>query len=49
MDMRAEEELKPKDNFHYVVLAGIVGDHPPQDRSDELRSSFTNLRNLGSV
>jgi ribosome biogenesis SPOUT family RNA methylase Rps3 len=49
MDMRGKEELKPKDHFHYVVLAGIVGDHPPQDRAAELRCSFPHLRNLGSV
>ena len=46
MDMRGEQELKPEDaqRFDFLIFGGILGDHPPQDRSKELRSNFANVR-----
>lgn len=51
MDMRGEKQLAPEDSkqFEFLIFGGILGDHPPQDRSKDLRSHFANVRQLGSV
>ena len=49
MDMRAETELRTDDaaEFDFVVLGGILGEHPPKDRAADLRESFMKTRGLG--
>jgi len=37
MDMRAEKALSKEDPFKFVMLGGILGDHPPKDRAHDLR------------
>ena len=39
LDLRGEKELGPEDSpvFDYVVFGGILGDHPPRDRTGCLR------------
>ncbi|PIN79587.1 hypothetical protein COV16_03445 [Candidatus Woesearchaeota archaeon CG10_big_fil_rev_8_21_14_0_10_34_8] len=50
LDPKAEKTLNPKDNFDYLIFGGILGDDPPQGRTEK---AFTGLkcekRNLGSV
>lgn len=42
LDPRATEELEPADAaaFDYFVFGGILGDHPPRDRTGELRAKY---------
>ncbi|CCD26279.1 protein-arginine N-methyltransferase SFM1 NDAI_0H01050 [Naumovozyma dairenensis CBS 421] len=52
LDPRAEIDLKPSDvnEFDYFVFGGILGDHPPRDRTSELKTAYPNLligRRLG--
>jgi len=49
--MRAEEELKPEDaeKFDLVLFGGILGDHPPRDRTETLRKEGYTLRHLGKL
>ncbi|EJS41740.1 YOR021C [Saccharomyces arboricola H-6] len=52
LDPRAEIDLQPEDaaNFDYFVFGGILGDHPPRDRTKELKTTYPNLlisRRLG--
>lgn len=51
MDMRGEETLQSsdKDNFEAFVFGGILGDHPPRDRTKELRDTVGIKRNLDKV
>lgn len=48
LDLRAEHTLAPKDNgeFEMFVFGGILGDHPPRDRTFALRKDFLRTRNL---
>ncbi len=50
LDPRARKELGPddKDKFDYLVFGGILGDHPPQQRTAEwLAGRKVETRNLG--
>lgn len=49
LDMRAEVQLTPNDinNFDCFIFGGILGDHPPRDRTSALRAKGFALRNLG--
>lgn len=51
LDMRAETPLTPADAslFDVVIFGGILGDHPPRDRTSALRKQGYSLRNLGSL
>ncbi len=51
MDMRGENDLHPDDSekFEFLIFGGILGDHPPQDRSKNLRENFANVRKLGTI
>lgn len=45
LDPRAKSDLKPEDGdqFEYFVFGGILGDHPPRDRTSELMQSYPDL------
>ncbi|SCV03473.1 LAME_0H10704g1_1 [Lachancea meyersii CBS 8951] len=45
LDPRAKGDLKPQDayEFDYFVFGGILGDHPPRDRTTELYKSYPDL------
>lgn len=49
LDMRAELSLTPEDKglFDYYLFGGILGDHPPRDRTKQLRDCNYPLRHLG--
>ncbi|CAI4051244.1 protein-arginine N-methyltransferase SFM1 SKDI_15G1760 [Saccharomyces kudriavzevii IFO 1802] len=52
LDPRAAIDLQPEDaaKFDYFVFGGILGDHPPRDRTKELKTTYPNLlisRRLG--
>lgn len=52
LDPRAEIDLQPTDRtqFDYFVFGGILGDHPPRDRTKELQNTYPDLlvgRRLG--
>lgn len=52
LDPRAELDLQPEDSkqFDYFVFGGILGDHPPRDRTKELNIAYPGLlvgRRLG--
>ncbi|MDO8555897.1 MAG: SAM-dependent methyltransferase [Nanoarchaeota archaeon] len=49
LDPIAEQQLNNKDHFDYIVLGGILGDHPPRARTKEELSQFVTYptRNLG--
>ncbi|CAI4036339.1 hypothetical protein SMKI_15G1790 [Saccharomyces mikatae IFO 1815] len=52
LDPRATIDLQPEDaaKFDYFVFGGILGDHPPRDRTKELKTTYPNLlisRRLG--
>lgn len=51
LDMRAEAPLVPEDSslFDVVIFGGILGDHPPRDRTSALRKQGYSIRNLGSL
>ncbi len=42
LDPAAETDLVPEDaeKFDYFVFGGILGDHPPRDRTGELRRKY---------
>lgn len=42
LDPSAETDLVPEDadKFDYFVFGGILGDHPPRDRTGELRKKY---------
>ncbi|ODQ77504.1 hypothetical protein BABINDRAFT_41640 [Babjeviella inositovora NRRL Y-12698] len=42
LDPRATQDLVPADatEFEYFVFGGILGDHPPRDRTGELRKKY---------
>jgi len=48
LDMRGEGELAPSDaaEFTHVVFGGILGDHPPRDRTRALRGNGFAMRHL---
>eukprot|EP01134_Creolimax_fragrantissima_P003550 CFRG3550T1 len=50
LDLRAEKELSPEDatEFDAVVFGGILGDHPPRDRTGCLRTHGFTTRVLGN-
>lgn len=47
LDPRASTDLVPEDasKFDYFVFAGILGDHPPRDRTGELMLNYPGLVN----
>ncbi|CAB4256003.1 similar to Saccharomyces cerevisiae YOR021C Putative protein of unknown function [Maudiozyma barnettii] len=52
LDPRATTDLQPSeaDEFDYFVFGGILGDHPPRDRTKELKEAYPDLlvgRRLG--
>lgn len=49
LDLRGEKELSPSDSstMKVFVFGGILGDHPPRDRTKLLRADIETLRNLG--
>lgn len=51
LDMRAKEALTPSDAslFDAVLFGGILGDHPPRDRTSALRNKGYAIRHLGSL
>lgn len=51
LDPGAAEELEPADGdqFDWYVFGGILGDHPPRDRTAELRRYGFTGRRLGPV
>ncbi|KAJ3093129.1 hypothetical protein HK102_007968 [Quaeritorhiza haematococci] len=51
LDPAAKEVLKPEDGekFDYLLFGGILGDHPPKDRTKELRILGYETRHLGAV
>lgn len=51
LDPSATEELKPEDaeKFDYFLFGGILGDHPPRDRTGELRKYGFSGRHLGKT
>lgn len=52
LDPRAEIELQPSDasDFKYFIFGGILGDHPPRDRTTELKNKLgCPTRRLGSL
>lgn len=42
LDPRADEDLVPEDGakFDFFVFGGILGDHPPRDRTKELKIKY---------
>lgn len=51
LDPAATEELKPEDSdkFDFFLFGGILGDHPPRDRTGELRKHGFPGRHLDKV
>jgi ribosome biogenesis SPOUT family RNA methylase Rps3 len=51
MDLRAEKELSPSDSeqFSVFIFGGILGDHPPKDRTKYLRDIGFEKRHLGPI
>lgn len=51
LDPSAPQELSPDDakHFKYFLFGGILGDHPPRDRTGDLRKLGFAGRNLGKV
>ena len=51
LDMRSDEILKPEDvkNFDVFLFGGILGDHPPRDRTSHLRKKGFAIRSLGKL
>ena len=49
LDPNAEKQLAPQDSFNYMIFGGILGDYPPQNRTEDLLTSQVNheSRNLG--
>ncbi|CUS23754.1 LAQU0S11e03532g1_1 [Lachancea quebecensis] len=45
LDPRAKTDLEPADaqTYDYFVFGGILGDHPPRDRTKELMNAYPNL------
>lgn len=45
LDPRAKSDLEPEDGkqFDYFVFGGILGDHPPRDRTSELMQHYPGL------
>lgn len=45
LDPRATEDLAPNDEpkFQYLLFGGILGDHPPRDRTSELQTLHPGL------
>lgn len=51
LDPSAEQEFQPSDDekFEYFLFGGILGDHPPRDRTGELRKKGYMGRHLGKT
>lgn len=51
LDLRGKKVLEPSERLDYdaYVFGGILGDHPPKDRTFALRPLFTESRNLEEV
>ena len=49
LDLRAEKELSSRDggSLQVFVFGGILGDHPPRDRTKLLRGNIETMRHLG--
>lgn len=50
LDMRADQGLEPADAalFDYLVVGGVLGDHPPKDRCAHVRAIGYPIRHLGA-
>lgn len=48
LDLRATKVLSPEDSdqFDLFVFGGILGDHPPRDRTKQLRNPIFTFRHL---
>lgn len=50
LDMGAEKELSPSDNFGWLIFGGILGDNPPQERTVKFLASLKAVkRHLGRM
>ena len=50
LDMSAEKELSPENKFDYLVFGGILGDHPPQERTVKFLAKLkAEKRHLGEM
>jgi ribosome biogenesis SPOUT family RNA methylase Rps3 len=51
LDLRATKELSPSDanDFDVFIFGGILGDHPPKDRTSYLRAEGFDTRHLGAI
>lgn len=52
LDPRADRDIQPAEasDFDYFVFGGILGDHPPRDRTSEIKMQYPHLvvgRRLG--
>lgn len=53
LDPRAPQDIEPEESekFDYFVFGGILGDHPPRDRTSEIKNQYPGLvvgRRLGN-
>jgi ribosome biogenesis SPOUT family RNA methylase Rps3 len=51
MDLRGKEILTPieSENLEMVIIGGILGDHPPRDRTSSLRQNNVEMKHLGDL
>ena len=49
LDLRAEKELGSNEKWKRIIFGGILGDHPPRDRSKPLRDVTHEMRHLGEL
>ncbi|KRW99584.1 hypothetical protein PPERSA_03759 [Pseudocohnilembus persalinus] len=51
LDMRGDRDLEPADakDFDCFLFGGILGDHPPKDRTKELRQIGFKQKRLGDI
>ncbi len=49
--MRGKSFLEPSDSkiFRALIIGGILGDHPPRDRTIKLREGNYDIRHLGEI
>jgi ribosome biogenesis SPOUT family RNA methylase Rps3 len=51
LDLRGDKDLEPADinEFDCFLFGGILGDHPPRDRSKPMRDKGYKMKRLGEV
>ena len=49
LDLRADKELAPEEEWDFIIFGGVLGDHPPRDRPAPVRKHFPVLRHLGAM